>query len=109
MHNLVGARRNDVFLDQHLDPVRHRLKKTKRAHAIWSVAILNASENFSLQNRDERKEDEKNGEEAGDIDQGGNNLHDPLGSTGQGRKEMLFRANENLVEHVSHRMRATIF
>ena len=86
MDNFVGARRDDVFLNQHLDPVRHRLKQTKRADTIGSIAILDAPENFSLQDGDQRKECQKYCEHCGDVDERGDDLHHPIGRTGKGRK-----------------------
>ena len=79
MHHLVGARRHDVLLDQHLDAVGHRLEKTKGTDAIGSEPVLDAGEDFSLDHRDEGEEGEKDGEERDDVEQAGGNLADPIG------------------------------
>ena len=69
MHNLVRAHWHDVFLDEHLDAVCHRLKKPEWPNAIWSVAILHATENLPFEHRDKRKEREKDAEQRKNIDE----------------------------------------
>ena len=102
VHHLVGTRRHDVFLDQHLDPVGHRLEETERTDPIWPVAVLDAGENFSLQQRHESEEGEKDDEERDDIEQAGGNLPDPVGRAGEQRQEPLLSNHENLVEKTAH-------
>ncbi len=101
MQNFVRAHRHDVFLDEHLDAVGHRLKKPERPDAIWSVTILYAPKNFSLQHGNEREEREKYTEQRGDVDEAGCDLHQPVGRTCQRRKQRLFCANEDLVKKVA--------
>jgi len=36
MHDLIRSRRHDIFLDQHLDAIGHRLKKPEWPDAIWA-------------------------------------------------------------------------
>ena len=81
MHDLIRSRRHDIFLDQHLDAIGHRLKKPEWPDAIWAITILDAAENFSFQYRDEREENEKHTENAGDIDQARDDLNEPVGRT----------------------------
>ena len=102
VHHLVGARRHDVFLDQHLDPVGHRLKQAERTDAIGPEPVLDAGENFSLQHRDEGEEGEKDSEERDDIEQAGDDLPDPVRRTGEQREEPLLSNHENLVEKTAH-------
>src|SRR5207247_10243438 len=49
MDDLVGPRRDDVFLDQHFDTIGDWLKKTERSHTIWAVSVLHPRKNFSFQ------------------------------------------------------------
>ena len=90
MHDLVRARRHDVFLDQHLDAVRHRLKKPERPDAIWPVAILHAPENFPLQHRDEREEREKHTEQRENVDEARRDLDHPVGRPGSSESSHCF-------------------
>jgi hypothetical protein len=62
MHHLVRANRDDVFLDQELDAISDRLQKPERPDAIRPVAILDAPENFSFEDGDEREERHKHPE-----------------------------------------------
>ena len=82
MHDLIRARRHDIFLDQHLDAIGHRLKKPKRPDAIRAVTILHAAKNFPLEHRDSGEEGKENSENAGDIDQARDDLNEPVGRTG---------------------------
>ena len=59
MHNLVGARGHDVFLNEHLDAVGYWLKKPERSDAIRAITILNAPEDFPFQHGHKRKERKK--------------------------------------------------
>ena len=102
MHHLVRARRHDVFLDQHLDAIRHRLEQAERADAIWPVTVLDAGENFPLQHRHESEEREKHGEQRGDIEQAGNDLDEPVRRPAKEGEDPLLRENKNLVEKTAH-------
>ena len=48
VYDLVRPRRDDIFLDQHFDPIGDGLKKTERPDAIWPVAVLHSPQNFSF-------------------------------------------------------------
>ena len=102
MHDLVRARRHDVFLDQHLDSVGHRLEQAEGPDAIGPEPVLNAGENFPLQHRDEREEREKHAEQRGDIEQAGSDLGEPVRRPGNEREDPLLRENKNLVEKTAH-------
>mgnify|MGYP003693766371 CR=1 FL=1 len=81
MHDLIRSRRHDIFLDQHLDAIGHRLKKPEWPDAIWAITILHAAKNFPFKHRDEREESKKHTENAGDIDQARDDLNEPVGRT----------------------------
>ena len=102
MNRFIGARRHDVFLDQHLDPVGHRLEEAEGTDAIGSEPVLNAGKDFPLQHRDESKEREKHDEQGGDIEQAGNDLGEPVRRPGNEREDPLLRENKNLVEKTAH-------
>ena len=102
MHELVGPRRHDVFLDQHFDAVSDWLKKTEWPHAIRSVAVLHPCENFPLQHRDEREEREKHGEQSENINQTRNNLHQPARCMRHRCKQRLLSANKYLIKESRH-------
>ena len=102
VHDLVGPRRHDVLLDQHLDPVGHRLEEPERTDPIWPVAVLDAGENFSLKQRHESEEGEKDNEQRDDVEQAGGNLPNPVRRAGEQRQEPLLSNHENLVEKTAH-------
>jgi len=62
MHDLIRARRHDIFFDKHLNAIGQRLKKPEWPDAIWAITILDAAENFSFQHGNEREEGEKHTE-----------------------------------------------
>jgi hypothetical protein len=102
VHDLIGAHWHDVFLDQHLDTVGHRLKKSERPDAIWPITILHASENFPLQHGNEREECEKHTEQRENVDQRRCDLHHPIRRTRQRREQQLFYVDENLIKPIAH-------
>src|SRR5207237_5252420 len=101
MDDLVRARRNDVFLDQHFNSVGDRLKKSKWADAVRPVTILHPPENFSLEHRDEREKGEKHSKKRGNVQQAGNDLNGPIRrATRSRRKQRFFCADEDLINSV---------
>ena len=102
MHNFVRAHWHDVFLDEHLDAVCHRLKKPEWPNAIWSVAILHAPENFPFEHGNECKEREKDAEQRENINEARCELDHPVRRTREQRKEHLLCADENLVKKIVH-------
>ncbi len=105
MDDLVGAKRDDVFLDEQLDAVGQRLEKPERADAVRSVAVLDARENFPLQHRDEREERHERAEDRGDIEETRSELDDPIGRIRQKREEPMLGANEDLVNTLGGHLR----
>ena len=105
MHDLIRADRHDVFLDEQLDAVGHRLKKPERPDAIWSVAILDTRENFPLQHRDEGKERQKHAEDRGDVEETRSDLDHPIGRTRQQRQKPVLCDNEDLVNKLAGHLR----
>ena len=69
MHHFIGPRRNDIFLNQHFDPISNRLEKAERPNAIRSVTILYAAENFSFEDGYKSKDGEKNTEQSGNVNE----------------------------------------
>ena len=102
MHDLIRARRHDVFLDQHLDAVGHRLKKSEWPDAIRSVAILDPPENFPLQHRDEREERQEHAEDRENIDQTRSDLNNPARRARKPRQEPLLCNNKDLINRLAH-------
>ena len=90
VHDFVGPRRHNVFLDQHLDPVGDRLEKPEWADAIRAVAILYAAEDFAFHHGDQRKESKKNAQHGANIDEARGDLDHPIGRAGQPGKQPLF-------------------
>ena len=74
MHDFIGPRGDDVFLDEHFDAIGDWLEKPEWADPVRSVAILHSSENFSLQHRDKREQGEEHGEHRDNVDQAGYDL-----------------------------------
>ncbi len=103
---------NDVFLDQHLDPIRRRLQETVRADAIRPVTILNSPENFPLEHRDQGEECGENKKEKRDVEQNRRDLPHPLRRAGEKVKEPMLGDDENLVDelaaHCGEGKRATL-
>src|SRR6266516_5147278 len=102
MHNLVGARRNDVFLDQHLDAVGDWLKEAKRPDSIRPIAILYPPEDFPFQYGHECKEREEHSQQRKNIDQTRRNLHHPNGSMRHRGKQQLLSPHKYLIERIRH-------
>ena len=103
MDDLVGALRNDVFLDQHFNSVGDRLKKAERTNAIRAVTILHAPKNFSFKHRDQSKECQENAEERENVDETGGNLNQPIRRAAAHEGEQpLFCVDENLIERIGH-------
>ena len=99
MDDLVGAKRDDIFLDQELDAVGHRLEKPERSDAIWSVAILDARENLPLEHGHEREERHEHAEERGDVEQDWKRSGSPnRARLRQEREQPLLCENKNLVD-----------
>jgi len=102
MHDLVRARRDDIFLDQHLDPIGDRLKKPERPDAIRAVAILDTTENFPLEDGDGRENREKHTEQSENIEERRGDLNQPIGCARERRKQPLFSADEDLIDGLAH-------
>src|SRR5205809_5874706 len=101
-HDLGRARRYDVFLDKHLDAVRHWLEESERSDAIWPVAILHAAENFSLQHGNQCKEREKHTEQRENVDEARGDLDRPVRRASQRREKQLLPTDEDLVKRIAH-------
>jgi hypothetical protein len=102
MHHLVGARGHDVFLDQHLDAIRGRLKQPECPDAVRPEPVLNARENLSLEQRHEREERQENDQHRRDADETGDDLREPLRRAGKPGENPMLRGDEDLVEGLAH-------
>src|SRR5712672_3658802 len=102
MDDLVRARGNDVFLDEQLDAIRDRLKKPERPDAVRAVTVLNATQDFSLEDRDEREERHKYAEHRGDLDQTRGQGLNPLWRRGDEseRKQPMLQRNKSLIDGI---------
>ena len=98
MHDLIGTRRHDVFLNQHLDAIGHRLKEPAWPDTIGPVTILDAPQDFSLKDRNQREERGEKAEQQDDVQESGCDLQQPIMSLRQLGERPLFQADENLVE-----------
>ena len=98
MHNLVRARRHDVFFDQHLNSVGNWLEKAEWPDAIWSITILDASEDFSFEHGHRREEREKKAEQRPDVDQCRYGLRHPIRRARDQREQPLLRVDEDLID-----------
>jgi hypothetical protein len=78
------------------------LEKTKRPHAIWSIAVLHPGQNFPLQHRDEREKREKNGKQGDNVDQAGRDLNYPIRRAGNPGKQPSLSVHEDLIESRTH-------
>ena len=102
MNEFVCARRDDVFLDQHLDAVGHRLQKTKWSNTIGAVTILNPTENLPLQHRHKCEQAQKYCEECENIDQTRRNLNNPARGGRQPRQQPMLYINKDLIGKLAH-------
>ena len=105
MDDLIGAKRDDVFLDQELDAVRQRLEKPERADAIWPVTVLDARENLPLEDGHEGEERHEHAEERGDVKETRSDLDHPVRRVGQEREEPMLCDNEDLVNTLADHLR----
>src|SRR5581483_4782609 len=105
MHRLVGAQRNHVLFNEHLDSVGYRLEQTEGPDAVWAVAILNSAKDLALEHGKKGKERRENNQQRRDRDQRRRDLHEPFRRAGQKRKDTPLRANKNLVESLTRHLR----
>jgi len=77
------------------------LEKPEWADAIWTVPVLHAAQNFSLQDRDKGEHGEKNSEQCTDVKENRREGRYPIGHSGKQRQDPLLRANENLVDRLA--------
>jgi hypothetical protein len=74
------------------------LKETEGTDPVRPVAVLNATENFSLQHGDQSEEAEKDAEKSGDVKKAGDELENPIGRSRKKGEQELLCADENLIE-----------
>src|SRR5262249_26524772 len=97
MDHLVGPRRNNVLLNQHLDSIRRWLQKAEWTDPVGPETILDSGEDLSFEDRDEGKEGKKDHEQGDNIDQAGDDLDQPRRSAGDKLQQPSLCNHENLI------------
>ena len=98
MNCVVGSSRHNIFFDESFDPIRKRLKKTKRSDTVRAIAVLDASKAFAFQNSRKSKQSRKNSYNCSDRNDRGNERLDPKWSNCH---QPMFHIDEELVHFIS--------
>ena len=105
MHHLVGGVRNNILLGQRFDAVRNKLTKAaetnvreRNAHAVGAVAVLDATQPFAFNDRDDGEYARKNRQHQHHRKQARHQRLEGFRNTGQ---HQLLQHHEELVDLIN--------